>query len=110
MEGTCRSYEEFLAADERRRRGALELGHNLSARDACWRACWYEQTGELTIEAITNAAAIRADDFYAGISGPVTVLATIASQVELERILGSWPLLEIWRPRTRRRLHDLVGA
>jgi len=84
-------YEEFLDADPRRRGDALELGHRWRDGDGRYRVCWYEQTGELTAERLTEDAELELEDFHAGVDGPVEVLARINTRSELERLVGPWP-------------------
>jgi hypothetical protein len=108
MSALHETYEAFLAADRRRRGSALELGHDLRGDRVRWRVCWYEETGELTVEDMDDAGGIHVEDFHAGISGPVRVLAVVASRERLETLLGRWPGVERWRPRTVDRLLELV--
>ena len=103
------TYEWFLAGDRRRRGNALEIGHDFSADDGQWRVCWYEETGELTLEGV-EVAEFDVDDFHAGISGPVQVLGVVESQRRLETLLGRWPAVELWRPRTVDRLRQLIDG
>jgi hypothetical protein len=103
-----RSYEEFLRGDPRRRGDALELGHDWFARDGRYRACWYEETGELTIEGLGEKLELEVEDFHAGVAGPVEVIAVIPSRTRLEAALGRWPAVERARPRTVARLRQLT--
>lgn len=104
------SYAGFLAEDPRRIGDALELGHDWRGDGSRWRVCWYAATGELTAEGVADPAALEIEDFHAGITGPVHVLAVIRTQHELEARLGRWPSMDHARPRSLARLHQLIDA
>jgi hypothetical protein len=110
MDAWHRTYEEFLASDPRRRGDAIELGHSWFDRAARSRACWYEGTGELTVEGLDNEAEPDIDDFHAGVSGPVRVIAVIRSRRELEALLARWSGLERAWPRSVARVRELMHS
>lgn len=103
------AYTDFLAADTRRHGDALELGHDYTDnQDNRYRACWYAETGEMTIELIPDFDALDLEDFHAGIA-TAEVIARF-DRDELESRLGTWPQLTRCWPRTVRRLRELVSA
>lgn len=75
-----------------------------------YRACWYSETGELTIERLDPDAELALEDFHRGIAGPVEVLAHFASRAELESALGGWPNAAPDQPRTVGMLRELTRA
>lgn len=101
-------YADFLDARPGRRGDALELGHDWRDGDDRYRACWYRETGELTIERLDPDAALALEDFHGGIAGPVEVLARFTSRAELERALGRWPNAAPDQPRTVEALRELA--
>ena len=103
-------YAEFLQADPRRRGDALELGADWVDRGARYRACWYEQTGELTLERLSSSEPMAVEDFSQGVSGPVEILRRIQTRAELTRLLGRWPNIAPREPRTVKRLRELLLA
>lgn len=103
-------YEDFLDADPRRRGDALELGIDWRDGENRHRACWYEATGELTLERLSDAERLDLDDFYRGVSGPVEILRRIHDRGELDRLLGAWPNSAPGQPRTVKRLRALVAG
>lgn len=103
-------YADFLKADPRRRGDALELGADWQQAGVRHRACWYEQTGELTLERLSPAEPLEAEDFHTGVSGPVEILRRIPTRAELSRLLGSWPNIAPREPRTVARLRELLTA
>lgn len=102
-------YRDFLDADPRRRGDALELGIDWCDGQHYHRACWYQATGELTLERLSTSEAPSAEDFYRGVSGPVEVLRRISTQEQLAGLLGTWPNIAPGEPRTTQRLRSLVG-
>ena len=101
-------YEDFLDADPRRCGDALELGIDWRDGEDRYRACWYEATGELTLERLSDAERLDLEDFYRGVSGPVEVLRRIPDRRELDRLLGAWPNSVPGGPRTVERLRAMV--
>ncbi len=101
-------YEDFLDADPRRRGDALELGIDWRDGEDRYRACWYEATGELTLERLSRSERLDLEDFYRGVSGPVEILRRIPDRGELDRLLGAWPNSVPGGPRTVERLRALV--
>lgn len=94
-------YADFLDADTRRRGDALEFGHDWHDGPYRCRACWYEATGELTIERLTDGGVhLDLEDFHQGVCGPVEILALIPTRAALETLLGRWPNVAPNRPRT----------
>lgn len=58
------TYRDFLNSDPRREGSALEFGHNWKDEHGRrYRVCWYEQTGELTAEALSDTEPLYAEDF-----------------------------------------------
>lgn len=104
-----RTYQDFLTADPRRFSDALELGHDWFDGHRRYRACWYEETGELTLEGLDDPPQLDVDDFHSGVRGPVQVIAVIPSRRQLEALLGPWPGVERARPRTVSRLRRLTS-
>ena len=102
------SYAEFLAADPRRRGDALELGADWEQDCIRHRACWYEHTGEVTLERLSDSEPVAMDDFHQGVSGQVEILRHVATREELARLLGAWPNIAPREPRTVRRLRKLL--
>lgn len=90
--GTVRyeRYLDFLEADPRRSGNALELGHRWREAGARYRVCWYESTGEITAERISEGS-IDLDDFHRGVLGPVEILGRLPTRQALEDALGPWP-------------------
>ncbi len=103
------AYADFLTADPRRRGDALELGHDFTDEQGNrYRACWYAETTEMTIELIPDFDALEVDDFHAGIATAEVVGRF--DRHELEDRLGPWPQLTRCWPRTVRRLRELASA
>ena len=103
-------YEDFLDADARRRGDALELGHDWRDGRHRHRVCWYEATGELTLERLSDSDRLELEDFYRGVSGPVEILRRIPTRGELDRLLGAWPNVAVREPRTVPRLRALLDG
>lgn len=103
------SYTEFLAADPRRRGDALELGIDWREGAVRYRVCWYEHTGELTLERLSSRG-LDLEDFYAGVSGPVEILSRVPTRRELSALLGRWPNIAPGEPRTVKRLRELLAG
>lgn len=102
-------YEDFCAADPRRRGDAYELGADWHDGQHRYRACWYEQSGELTLERLSASEPLAVEDFYHGVQGPVEVLAHIPTRAELSLLLGQWPNIAPGQPRTVTHLRALVA-
>jgi hypothetical protein len=79
---------------------ALELGHDWRDGDHRYRVCWYQQTGELTLERLNHDQSLELEDFHHGVSGPTEILAHIATRQELGHLLGDWPTIARHEPRT----------
>lgn len=103
-------YEDFLDADPRRRGDALELGIDWRDGAQRYRACWYEATGELTLERLSDAERLDLEDFHRGVSGPVEILRRIPTRDELDRLLGLWPNVAPGQPRAVNQLRALVDG
>lgn len=104
-------YADFQAADPRRRRGdAYELGADWCDGRHSYRACWYQQTGELTLERLSDSEPLAVENFDQGVQGPVEVLAHIPTRAELSLLLGEWPNIAPDQPRTVSRLRALVAG
>jgi hypothetical protein len=103
-------YRDFLDVDARRRGDALEFGHDWRGPGGRYRVCWYQETGELTAERLSETQALDLEDFHRGIEGPVFVLARIPSRAQLDRLLGAWPQVALESPRTIARLRGLIAA
>lgn len=101
-------YADFLASDPRRRGDALELGADWEQDGVRYRACWYEQTGEVTLERLSEREPLSVENFHRGVSGPVEVLRHVPTRAELEALLGRWPNIAAFEPRTVRRLRELL--
>lgn len=101
-------YADFLDADPGRRGDALEFGNDWRDGDDTYRVCWYQATGELTLERLDPDAELALEDFHRGIAGPVEVLARFGSRAELEQALGPWPNAAPDRPRTVASLRELT--
>ena len=84
-------YADFLRADPRREGDALELGADWRDGDALYRVCWYEGTGELTLERLSADDEADLEDFHRGVSGPVEILRRIATRGQFDALLGEWP-------------------
>jgi len=91
--------EQFYSGDERRRRSAeVEFGNNwFDAKGSRYELSWVEDTGELyaMLELVPEADSwtpfgdIEVEKL--AVDGlTVTILGTVASQVELEKILDGW--------------------
>ncbi|MDO8213915.1 hypothetical protein [Conexibacter sp. CPCC 206217] len=94
------TYADFLLADPRRDGDALECGHDwLDNDNVRYRVCWYSATGELTLERLSRPLALELEDFAAGISGPIEILAILPTRARMERVLGTWPQLALLRSR-----------
>ncbi len=102
-------YEDFQAADPRRRGDAYELGADWCDQQHRYRACWYQQTGELTLERLSDSEPLAVEDFYQGVQGPVEILAHIPTRAELSLLLGEWPNIAPGQPRTVTHLRALVA-
>lgn len=92
-------YEDFLAADPRRREAAHEFGHDWHDGRHRYRICWYPRTHELTAERLSTTEPLELEDFDRGVSGPVEILHRIASQEKVERLLRDQ--LSIFRSQSR---------
>lgn len=103
-------YADFLAADPRRRGNALELGIDWRDRGGRYRACWYQDTGELTLERLSPSDRLDLEDFHTGISGPVEILRHVPTRQELSALLGAWPSIAPGEPRTVKRLRELIAC
>jgi len=57
-------YRDFLDADERRRGDALEFGHDWRGPEGRYRVCWYQHTGELTAERLSETQPLALEDFH----------------------------------------------
>lgn len=101
-------YEDFLNADSRRRGNALELGNNWRDGALNYRACWYEETGELTAERLTDRGK-DLEDFHGGVSGPIHILGRVPDRRALTALLGEWPSIAPGEPRTLQRLRHLTA-
>lgn len=101
-------YADFLEADRRRKGNALELGHDWRDGDERYRVCWYEETGELTVERLGSARRLDLDDFHRGIAGPVEIVGHVRSREELTELLGEWPNIAPDQPRTLAWLRQLA--
>jgi len=101
------SYSGFLKQDPRRRAArVLEIGHDWQDDEQRrFRVCYYTATGELTAERLSGP--LDLEDFERGVEG-VAIVAVIPSHDELERRLGTWPMVERCQPRTLTRLRELV--
>jgi len=83
-------YADFLDADARRRGDALELGHDWQDGHHRCRACWYQATGELTIERLADGGVhLDLEDFHQGVRGPIEILARIPTRAALETLKGA---------------------
>lgn len=102
------SYDAFLNADSRRRGDALELGSNWRDGALNYRACWYEETGELTAERLTDRQQ-DLEDFHRGVSGPIHILGRVPDRQALTALLGEWPNVAPGEPRTLQRLRHLAA-
>jgi hypothetical protein len=96
------THAAFLAGDHRRHGDALELGHDWREGAHRYRVCWYQQTGELTLERLSPHQRLKLEDFHHGVTGPTEILAHIPSRQELGHILGDWPTVAPHEPRTTR--------
>lgn len=103
-------YEDFLAADPRRQRDAYELGIDWTDGHARYRACWYQETGELTSERLSDHEPLDTEDFHRGVTGPVEVLRRIPTRGELTLLLGEWPNIAVGQPRSLQWLKALVAG
>jgi hypothetical protein len=102
-------YEHFLAADERRSGDVLECGTDWSGQgSARYRVCFYQQTGELTAERLSDTEPLDLEDFHRGVTGPVEILARLRDRAQLESALGEWPTLPLVRRREIGRLRELL--
>lgn len=101
-------YRDFLDADPRRRGDALELGTDWRDGHARYRACWYQATGELTLERLRATDALQLEDFHLGVSGPIEILRRVPTRDELDQLLGRWPNIAPGQPRTVQRLRALL--
>jgi hypothetical protein len=106
---TYSSYEDFLNADPRRRGDALELGTDWQDGPRRYRACWYQETGELTAECL-NDGRLDLEDFHQGIAGPIHVLRRLPDRPALTALLGDWPNIAPGQPRTLQRLRNLASG
>ncbi len=102
-------YRDFLDADERRRGDALEFGHDWRGPQGRYRVCWYQDTGELTAERLSETQPLDLEDFHQGVAGPVLIIGRIPSRAQLDRLLGTWPQLTLEPPRNIRRLRELIA-
>ena len=102
-------YADFQAADPRRRGDAYELGADWHDATHRYRACWYQQTGEVTLERLSDSEPLDVEDFDRGVKGPVEVLARIPTRAELSLLLGNWPNIAPGQPRTTTHLRALVA-
>lgn len=103
-------YQDFLEADPRRRGDALELGHQWRDGTHRYRVCWYEETGELTIERLDADGSLELEDFHGGVSGPVEVIREVKDRQTLEALLGRWPNIAPGEPRTLSRLRERLAV
>jgi hypothetical protein len=102
-------YEHFLEADERRAGDVLECGTDWSGQgSARYRVCFYQQTGELTAERLSEEEPLDVEDFDRGVAGPVEILARLRNRAQLEAALGEWPALPLVRQRDISRLRELL--
>jgi hypothetical protein len=102
-------YEHFLAADDRRRGDVLECGTDWSGQGtARYRVCFYEQTGELTAERLSDEQTLDVEDFHRGVTGPIEILARLRDRAQLETALGEWPRLALVRRRDIGLLRELL--
>lgn len=106
---TYEHYADFLASDPRRLGDALELGANWSDGGRLYRACWYSETGELTVEQISTTEPLDLEDFHRGIAGPVEVVTHVPDRRELDALVGRWPDVAAGLPRTLATLRQLIG-
>ena len=102
-------YADFLRADPRREGDALELGADWRDGDALYRMCWYQETGELTLERLSVKDETDLEDFHRGVSGPVEVLRHVSTREQLDALLGEWPNVAPGEPRDVARLKAIVG-
>jgi hypothetical protein len=102
-------YRDFLDADARRRGDALEFGHDWRGPGGRYRVCWYQDTGELTAERLSDTQPLELEDFHHGVEGPVFVLARIPSRAQLDRLVGAWPQVALEPPRTIARLRERIA-
>lgn len=103
-------YQDFLRTDPRRGGGdALEFGHDWRGPDGRYRVCWYQDTGELTAERLSDTEPLDLEDFHRGVTGPVHVIGHIHSRARLNRLIGAWPNVTLPPPHTLARLRELVA-
>jgi hypothetical protein len=104
------SYRDFLDSDRRRYGNALEFGHNWTDESGRrYRVCWYEETGELTAERLSDAEQLDVEDFYQGVAGPIEIIARISTRAQVDRLIGPWPHAVPGYPRTLACLRELAN-
>ena len=103
-------YADFLRADPRREGDALGLGADWRDGDALYRVCWYQETGELTLERLSADEEADLEDFHHGVSGRVEALHRLSSRADLEALLGEWPRIAPGEPRDVARLREMVKS
>jgi hypothetical protein len=106
--GGYQTYAEFLDADDRRHHGkAYECRHDWHDEHGHrHRVCWYAETGELTLEQLSEHQPLDLEDFAAGVTGPIEILTHFDTRTDFERTMGPWPEL----PRLPARSVDALRA